>query len=205
LLKSIDKAQNQELKKSFRKIGPLYPVLVDHYGNIIDGEHRSKVTDSWPRFTLENIKSEKERLIIRLITNNQRRKVPIAEKSRLLSHLAKIFVGEGTEKGHLGYEIAEATGMSYQWVMKYLPEQFKDELQSDRAKSAPHRRAINFKLREPPKGAITVLSYKNTEFVNIVVEKSIYEKLAEKASEWDVTPDKIIYNALLLMQNSNRP
>ena len=90
MLKSIDKSQKQELRDSFEKIGPLYPVLVDHYGNIIDGEHRSKVTDDWPRFTLENIKSEKERLIIRLITNNQRRKVPIAEKSRLLSHLEKV-------------------------------------------------------------------------------------------------------------------
>ena len=63
--------------------------------------------------------------------------------------------------------------------------------------------STQYKLRDPPKGAITVLSYKNTEFVNIVVEKSLYEKLAEKATEWKVTPDKIIYNALLLMQNSD--
>ena len=203
MLTCTEKSENQEIKDSFKKIGPLYPVLVDYNDKIIDGEHRNSIDDKWPRFKLENIKSEKERLIVRVISNNQRRKVPISEKSLLLSHLAKIYVGEGIEKGYLGYEIAEATGMSYQWVMKYLPEQFKDNLQSDRAKSAPHHGAMKYKLREPPKGAITVLSYKNTEFVNIVVEKSIYKKIAQKAIEWEVTPDKIIYNALLLMQQSD--
>ncbi|WP_455278501.1 hypothetical protein [[Eubacterium] cellulosolvens] len=203
MLKFSEKSREQELRESFERIGPLYPVLVDHYGNIIDGEHRSKVDDDWPRFKLEGIKSEKERLVIRIISNNQRRKVPVGEKSRLLSHLAKIYVGEGIEKGRLGYEIADATGMSYQWVMKYLPEQFKDDLQSDRAKSALHNGAgLKFKLREPPEGAISVMEYRNTEFVNIVLEKSIYEKLAEKAREWEVPASKIIYNALLLIQNS---
>jgi len=29
-----------ELKSSSERIGQLYPILVDHHGNIIDGEHR---------------------------------------------------------------------------------------------------------------------------------------------------------------------
>jgi hypothetical protein len=174
---------------------------MDSKGNIIDGEHRNSINKSWPKFVLENVKSEKERLILRVVSNNQRRNVSNCEKSRQLAHLAKIFVEEGITQGKLGYQIAEATGMSYQWVMKYLPEQFKDDKQADRAKSALCHRATNSNLRDPPDGVISIIAYRNTDFVNIVVQKSLYEKLAEKAKEWEVTPDTIIYNALISMQN----
>ncbi len=198
---TTQKSLNKEILNSFQKIGPLYPVLMDSKGNIIDGEHRNSINESWPKFVLENVKSEKERLILRVVSNNQRRNVSNCEKSRQLSHLAKIFVEEGITQGKLGYQIAEATGMSYQWVMKYLPEQFKDDKQADRAKSALCHRATNSNLRDPPEGVISIIAYRNTDFVNIVVQKSLYEKLAEKAKEWEVTPDTIIYNALISMQN----
>jgi hypothetical protein len=38
------------------------------------------------------------------------------------------------------------TGMSYQWVIKYLPDRFKEQLQSERAKPALRRGAETSKL-----------------------------------------------------------
>ena len=99
----------------------------------------------------------------------------------------------------IAYKIADETGMSYQWVVKYLPDEFKDPLQSERAKPALQRRARVDKLRDPPEEVLSVKSYANTEFVNIMMKKILYEKLEEKAKKLETTPDKLIYNAILLI------
>lgn len=46
----------------FRKgeVGPLYPVLVDAYGNVIDGLHRLEADPKWPKKKLEWVKTERE-------------------------------------------------------------------------------------------------------------------------------------------------
>lgn len=81
----------------------------------------------------------------------------------------------------------------------YLPDRFKDHLQSERAKPALRRRAKKSKLLDPPEGVLSIRAYANTEFVNIMVKKPLYEKLEEKARKLETTPDKLIYNAILLI------
>jgi ParB-like chromosome segregation protein Spo0J len=44
-----------ELKSSSKRIGQSYPVLLDYYGNIIDGEHRYSVDEGWRTIRLEHI------------------------------------------------------------------------------------------------------------------------------------------------------
>jgi len=189
--------ETQELKSSSKKIGQLYPILVDYYGNIIDGKHRFSADREWKRITLEHVKTEKDRLIVRIISNNLRRSVSSNEKTELLGRLGEIHFSEGMERGKIAYEIADQTGMSYQWVMKYLPDRFKDHLQSERAKPALRRRAETSKLLDPPGEVLSIRAYANTEFVNIVVKKPLYEKLEEKARKLETTPDKLVYNAIL--------
>jgi len=46
---------SQELKSYAERIGQLYPILVDYFGNIIDGEHRFGVDEKWRRVRLEHI------------------------------------------------------------------------------------------------------------------------------------------------------
>jgi len=190
---------SQELKDSAERVGQLYPILVDYYGNIIDGKHRFSVDEKWKRVRLEHVKTEKDRLIARIISNNLRRSVSSNEKTELLCRLGEIHLGEGIEPGKIAYEIAEQTGMSYQWVMKYLPDRFKDHLQSEKAKPALRCRAETSKLLDPPEEVLSIRAYANTEFVNIVVKKPLYEKLEEKAKKLETTPDKLIYNAILLI------
>jgi len=50
LLTCTEKSENEEIKDSFKKIGPLYPVLVDYNDKIIDGEHRNSIDDKWPTY-----------------------------------------------------------------------------------------------------------------------------------------------------------
>ena len=190
---------SQELKSSSERIGQLYPILVDYYGNIIDGEHRFGVDEKWRRVRLEHIKTEKDRLIARIISNTVRRSVSSKEKRELLGRLGEIYLNKGIGPGKIAHKIAEETGMSYQGVMKYLPYRFKDHLQSERAKSALQCRAGMSKLLDPPEDVLSIRTYGNTDFVNIMVKKSLYERLEEKAKKLETTPDKLIYNAILLI------
>jgi ParB-like chromosome segregation protein Spo0J len=190
---------SQELKSSSERIGQLYPILVDYYGNIVDGEHRFGVDNKWRRVKLEYIKTEKDRLIARIISNTVRRSVSSKEKRELLGRLGEIYLREGIKNGRITYKIAEETGMSYQWVMKYLPDAFKDYLQSERAKPALRRRARMSKLLDPPKDVLSIRTYGNTDIVNIMVKKPLYEQLEKKAKKLEITPDKLIYNAILLI------
>lgn len=64
---------SQELKFSAERIGQLYPILVDYHGNIIDGEHRFGVDKKWRRMRLEHIRTEKDRLVARIVSNTVRR------------------------------------------------------------------------------------------------------------------------------------
>jgi len=105
--------------------GRLYPVLLDRHGNVIDGMHRLVADEKWPKITLENVETEEQRLIARLVSNICRRHVPAMEKKEILERLGEIYQKEGVKHGEIAYKIAEETGMSYTWVMKYLPEKFK--------------------------------------------------------------------------------
>jgi len=157
----------QELKSSSKRVGQLYPILVDYYGTIIDGKHRFSADREWKRITLEHVKTEKDRLVARIISNNLRRSVSSDEKKELLGRLGEIHLSEGIELGKIAYGIA--------------------------------RRARTSKLLDPPEEALSIRAYANTEFVNIILKKPLYEKLEEKAKKLETTPDKLIYNAILLI------
>ena len=55
------------------------------------------------------------------------------------------------------------------------------------------------KLEEPPEGILAIKAYGNTNFVNIMLEKQLYKQLEEKAKRLETTPDKLIYNAIVLI------
>lgn len=57
------------LKASSKRVGRLYPILLDKHGNIIDGRHRFAVNEDWPKMRLEHVETEEGRLVARLISN----------------------------------------------------------------------------------------------------------------------------------------
>ena len=108
-----------DLERSIKKFGVLVPVIKDKQGNVIDGMHRLELEPNAPVYTID-IKDPKQRAMIRLVINLDRRKLSSQEKTMLLGEIA-----EAT--GWKSQEIADALGKSQTWVLKYLPEQYKDK------------------------------------------------------------------------------
>ena len=114
-----------DLRLSARQFGTLDPVLVDKEGNVLDGAHRLKALPDWPRMQLNNVTTEEDRLIVRLVGNVCRRSVSSAEKNEIVNSLARIYLSQGMKPGQVPYKIAKETGMSYRWVMTYLSNTLK--------------------------------------------------------------------------------
>jgi hypothetical protein len=98
---------------------------LDKHGKVIDGWHRFAADEDCPRIKPEHIVTVKGRLLARLVSNVCRRRVSKQEKQEFLEKLGEIYLGEGIKRGEIAHKIAEKTGMSYRWVMKYLPNKFR--------------------------------------------------------------------------------
>jgi len=191
----------ENLRASKEKVGMLVPVFEDGHGEIIDGLHRLKVDENWPRIRLEHVKTKIDRLILRLHLNVIRRDAPTREKTELLEEIGEILLKEGLKPGEISKRIAEETGMSYRWVMKYLPDKFKDESQKERASSAARRAATKMRkllefLKPPEEKLLTIGNYKNTERLHVIVEKPLHEEIREIAEKLDVTLDKFLQKTI---------
>ena len=188
-----------DLKSSASRIGCLYPILVDENGEIIDGAHRYKANKKWRKVKLSHVKTEKDRLIVRIVANNVRRSVPSEEKNKLLNNLGEVLLREGVEPGRISYIIAEETGMSYRWVAKYLASDYKNRLQSTKGKlAAQHAAEIIDGVTTPPRkgGTITVKSYVNTAFVTVTVQKNLYLEFQKASLELGIPAETSIMKAL---------
>ena len=118
--KEIKKETEEEydLKDSVKKVGKLYPVLVDAHGNVIDGYHRLEADPDWPVRKVEEITDPVQLTIARLVANVCRREVSAEEKTEWLRQIAEL-------TGWSPKEIAENLPVSYTWVMKYIPDEYK--------------------------------------------------------------------------------
>ena len=191
---------SQQLKSSSERIGQLYPILVDYYGNIIDGEHRFGVDEKWRRVRLKHIRTEKDLLIARIVSNTVRRSVPHKEKTELLERLGEIYRSAGVEPGRIAHKIADEIGMSYTWVMKYLPHRFKDSVQSERRTGSVTRcitGILDELLRRPKmEGALKIVNYTNTDFVSLILEKGFYEEFERNSLELGIPAELSALKAL---------
>jgi very-short-patch-repair endonuclease len=114
-------SEEYDLKESVSKLGRLVPIIKDAHGNIIDGFHRQKFDPKWSEefsIKLDNITDPIQLLLARMNINTHRRTVSAEEKTQWLKELAELT--KWTPK-----EIAEHSGMSENWVYKYLPKELK--------------------------------------------------------------------------------
>lgn len=203
-----------DLKESARKIGKLYPILLDGHGNVIDGKRRLEADTNWPKIRLNEIKSKEQLTIAKLASNVCRREISAKEKSGMLEELAEMYIQKGVRRERLAYEISDRTGMSYRWVMQYLPDNYKirpglggpkltfdvynskEELYKSKvAESATLQIAIS--TTEVKERILSVKNYSNTNFVHIIMENRYYMKLKEIAERLNLDPEMLINNILL--------
>lgn len=69
-------------------VGQLIPVLRDAEGKVIDGYHRLDVDPNWKSVTLEDVKTDEERLIVSAHINISRRRITNKEKRLIINQLA---------------------------------------------------------------------------------------------------------------------
>lgn len=93
--------------------------------------------------------------------------------------------------------------MSYQWVMKYLPDKYKERPQKHefltQCSKVPRRRTgILDELLRPPKreGALKIKKYANTDFVSLLLERGFYEKFERDSLELGVSTELSALKAL---------
>ena len=87
--------EEMDLVKSENAIGQLYPVLRDAEGKVIDGFHRLDANPEWKSVTLENVRTEEERLIVSAHVNIGRREITKEEKIKIVNDLAEIYYQQG--------------------------------------------------------------------------------------------------------------
>ena len=206
-----------DLRHSSERVGRLCPVLLDRQGNIIDGQHRLAVDSDWPAIRLDHIGSERERLLARLVSNVCRRTVSASEKRETLGRLGRIYIEEGERLGKLADRIAEDTGMSYRWVMKYLPQHLKTrpgiggpsaglkEVYKCKREDSMSK-VVNRATLDPAKllstsqeRSVVVKTYTNANFVNLTLDKRIYERFERLADLAGAKAETIIGNAMILI------
>jgi hypothetical protein len=207
-----------DLRSSAKTVGKLYPVLLDRDGNVIDGKHRLAADENWPKIKLEHVGCERERLLARLISNVCRRTVSSSEKSDTLARLGRIYLEAGERPGKLAYRIAQETGMSYRWVMKYLPDDLKarpglggpallngQEVYKRKWKNnickVARSATIDFEklVSIPQEKTVVVRTYVNAGFVSLTLEKKIYQDFERVAGNLGSTAERIIGNAMILI------
>ncbi|MGB9959395.1 MAG: hypothetical protein ACPLKQ_02600 [Candidatus Bathyarchaeales archaeon] len=205
------------LRFSGGHVGRLYPVLLDKHGNVGDGLHRLEADPNWPKVRLDHVESDEQRLVARLIANVCRRNVPAEEKRRMLEELGELYVKAGVKRGtELARKISEVTGMSFRWVMMYLPDKLKERPGvggPSRATDSPNIKRIFYKgkvarlatesfqlevfMVEHAERVLTVKKYANTDFVQVMMDKRFYEDVERLAEKVGVTPEIILNNVLV--------
>ena len=114
----VEPSDEYFIAKSVAQVGYLYPVLKDIHGNVIDGYHRLNIDSNWPIKKVEEVTDPVQLAIARLIANVCRRDISSEEKTEWLKQIA-------TLTGWTPKQIAANLPVSYTWVMKYLPDEYK--------------------------------------------------------------------------------
>jgi len=99
------------------------PVIQDEKGVKIDGFHRLTVDKDWPTKTVQ-ITDELTRMMARFSLNFCRRKLSDKEKRDAM-------VAFHLKTGWSPKEMAEHLPISYSFIMKYLPDKYKDQTKAE--------------------------------------------------------------------------
>ena len=183
---SEEKELIEVLRRTKELFGPLYPVLVAPDGSVIDGKHRLEADPDWPRVTVDWLANPVDAKALRIIANVVRREVSAEGKAEALGEIAEM-------TGWKPKEIAEALGVSYQWVMKYIPDKYKERpgaggpkrvLRRRTQEEAPEPEEVIPESSKVPEGAVP-------KAVTKLPEKSKEPSLEEKARELGVEFPKI--------------
>jgi hypothetical protein len=93
--KYVDTKHRRSINNSSEVVGQLYPVLRDAKGKVIDGFHRLDSNPGWHSVTLDEVKTEEQRMIVAFHANLGRRSIGVKEKTRMINELAEVYFRQG--------------------------------------------------------------------------------------------------------------
>ena len=134
LPKQPPKTSDFNIPYSVKRVGQLYPILVDREGNVIDGKHRLAIDPNWRKEILPWVESRKDLLMARIHANLHRRTVPVEERRTEFTEYADILHADGTAIGELASTLAELTGFGEEYVRQLLPPSLKLKMRSELGK-----------------------------------------------------------------------
>lgn len=123
-MKNLKREVIEGLRKSKAIVGPLHKVVLDRYGKRVTGNYRKAADPDWPEEIHPEIKTEKDRVLVR-IHENYRKPMPDAEVKKDLLSLAEILVGEGVPSADICPQICELVPYSERHVRRLLPDEYK--------------------------------------------------------------------------------
>ncbi len=111
-----------ELRESFRKMGPVRPVITTRFG-IAGGETRKKANPAWPEQEV-SVASYYDHLRVKVADNVHARKSP-AWWTGLLEEAAEELAKGGAQPGGITRRLKKDFPLSERTIMAYLPQKFK--------------------------------------------------------------------------------
>ena len=123
----LDDEVVEGLRKAFRKIRPIYPIVVAGDGEILDGRHRMTAapgTYQTYKVTMKEVVSNKDKLLWKLHLN-YRRQVTNQERKKQVTELAEILTKEGVKREDMTSTLASLVPFSLQYVRELLPDEYK--------------------------------------------------------------------------------
>jgi hypothetical protein len=172
------------LKTTSERVGRITPVLMDRSGNIIDGVHRLQADPAWFSQVVYDIDKKKDPVkfhLARLIVNVCRRQVSAEEKSEILSEIAKLT--KWTPQ-----QISEATGMSYRWILKYLPSEYKREYEVPESARRADLTQTTQNVPSPQESELSTQEVRRTEHITTSIP--ITSETAKLPTHEPITPTK---------------
>jgi len=160
----------ENMKNSYKRYGALYPVIVSEDGEIIDGYHRKKIDPNWPEIRVQVDPLKKE--ILAFVANINRREIRGTEISQRLARIKSM-------TGWTAKRIARELGRSEEWVLKYLPQKYKDPVKRKAGKRGGRpalRRKPNSskKAQNPENSEKLTLTEKRDEISNQLFVENVW-------------------------------
>lgn len=123
----LDQEVVEGLKKSFRVIRPIYPIIINKNTNrVVDGRHRFEASPaSYANYVVRIEMTEKEELLYTMHLN-YRRTVHKEERIQQLTKLAEMLEHDGVTSEKMVQELARITPFSDQYIRELLPDKYKN-------------------------------------------------------------------------------
>jgi len=114
------------LARSALALGPIYPVILDKDGRVVDGFHRLEENPHWPTEKREWIDTPLKYYVARFIANTFRRDVTMKERREIVAHICEILTSEQEiPKGKMSEVIANLLHISERYARMLLPDKYK--------------------------------------------------------------------------------